>query len=338
VPNIPPEPEKGNGFFCGDRSCNAPTETSASCPIDCPAICGDKACTRTENAFTCPTDCGTGCGDLVCQENESPSVCPTDCGMPNETVIFNQTIDYREIVPGNPIQIIGYLKTIGLTKTPIETIDAATKNFSMTMEFSERKTIIGGYQSPQSFTTVSVLVKNNQPQNYTDVEVLIPIPKEAASSANQIQSPNQYTVIQQDPALQFILYKLPANGEKLITFSLPDIVLTKEQSLLFSNPIITNFRLVSAEELSTAGCHSDSDCSVPICFDSRCIDQECYKLRQPPGTSCGPGLECTPNATCQEKRVTPYNQPRSLLELPSLILIIVIFGLAVWIIKEYASE
>jgi hypothetical protein len=206
------------------------------------------------------------------------------------------------------------------------------------MEFSERKTQVGTFQSARSFTAVSILIQNNRPQNYTEVELLVPVPKEAAANAGELQSANEYSIIQQDPALQFVLYKLPANEGKLIMYSIPDKVLTLEETRAFPNPIVINFRPIRLEDLPTVGCHSDSECSVPTCFEPRCIDQECYKLRQPPGSSCGPGLECTPSLACQEKPASQYSQPTSLLELPSLVLIVIIFGLAIWIIKEYATE
>ncbi len=328
----------GGGYYCGDGTCNSETETSATCPIDCEAVCGDKACTRTENQENCPVDCGAGCGNTVCESDEGPASCPIDCGSPNEVVIFNQTIDFREIVPENPLQIKDRLNAMGLSRIPIEMLDAGTKNFSLKMEFSERKTRVGSYQFANSFTAVSIMIKNNRSQNYTDVELLVAVPKEAALNASEIQSSNQYTIIQQDPALQFVLYKMPSEGEKMISYSIPDKVLTKEETQRFPNPIVINFRSIRPEELPQVGCHSDSECSVPICHESRCIDQECYKLRQPPGTSCGAGMECTPALTCQEKPATPYNKPSSLLELPSLVLIVVIFVLAIWIIKEYATE
>lgn len=328
----------GGGYYCGNGICNLESETSATCPIDCEAVCGDKACTRTENLENCSVDCVAGCGNTVCESNETPSSCEIDCGAPNEVVIFNQTIDFREIVPESPLQIKGRLNAMGLNQIPIEILDAGTKNFSLKMEFSERKIRVGSYQSANPFTAVSIMVKNNRSQNYTDVELLIAVPKEAAFSASEIQSANQYTVIQQDPSLQFILYKLPSEGEKLVSYSIPGKVLTKEEAQQFPNPIVINFRPIRPEELPKVGCHSDSECAVPICHESRCIDQECYKLRQPPGTSCGAGMECTPALACQEKPATPYNKPISLLELPSLMLIVVIFVLAIWIIKEYATE
>lgn len=329
---------EGSGYYCGNRTCDSQSETSATCPADCEAVCGDKACTRTENLENCPVDCQAGCGNMVCESNETPSDCEIDCGEPNEVVIFNQTIDFREIVPESPLQIKDRLNALGLNQIPIEILDAGTKNFSLKMEFNERKIRVGSYQSANSLTAVSIMIKNNRQQDYTDVELLVAVPKEAAFNASEIQSSNQYTVIQQDPALQFVLYKLPSEGEKLVSYSVPNKVLTKEETQRFPNPIVVNFRPIRPEDLPKVGCHSDSECAVPICHESRCIDQECYKLRQPPGTSCGAGMECAPSLSCQEKVATPYNKPISLLELPSLMLIVVIFVLAIWIIKEYATE
>lgn len=324
--------------YCGDNICNPLTEDSASCSQDCPSVCGDHSCTRDENPQNCPVDCQTGCGNTICEPNETSANCPIDCGSANEVVVFNQTIDYREIFPELLDKIREKLNALGLGKIPIELVDAGTKNFTLFIEFSERKVRLGTYLSPRPQTTVSILIRNNTSQNYTDMDILVPIPKEAAADADQIQSPNQYTVIQKDPTLEFTVFKMPANGEKTFSYSIPDIILTKEQTQQFPNPLVVNFRPIRPEELPTIGCHSHTECPGAICHEKRCIDQECYSLKQPPGTPCGPGLECTPELACKEKPTTPYSRPASLLEWPSLLLIGLIFMLSAWIIKEYASE
>jgi hypothetical protein len=61
--------------LCGNGVCD-PTETAASCQLDCGPRCGDGVCEGNE-ASTCPSDCQT-CGNGVCEGNE-PSTCPSDC-------------------------------------------------------------------------------------------------------------------------------------------------------------------------------------------------------------------------------------------------------------------
>ena len=67
---------------CGNGICDAQRagETAITCPIDCPALCGDTACTHTESPETCALDCGTTCGDSICSTEEDCSSCETDCG------------------------------------------------------------------------------------------------------------------------------------------------------------------------------------------------------------------------------------------------------------------
>jgi hypothetical protein len=49
-----------NTVTCGDNTCSA-TETTASCPADCPvtATCGDGTCSGTETTTSCSEDCGS---------------------------------------------------------------------------------------------------------------------------------------------------------------------------------------------------------------------------------------------------------------------------------------
>lgn len=49
------------------------------CPADCPAVCGDLACTHQERAASCSQDCPSMCGDQVCTTGETPASCPADC-------------------------------------------------------------------------------------------------------------------------------------------------------------------------------------------------------------------------------------------------------------------
>jgi len=81
----------GGGIYCGDTICNG-TETSATCPIDCPAVCGDEACTHTESVNNCPADCGPAdvCGNLICDSGENFYNCPNDCEQPPQDQPDNQ--------------------------------------------------------------------------------------------------------------------------------------------------------------------------------------------------------------------------------------------------------
>ncbi len=51
----------GTGSTCGDGACD-PGETPASCPGDCPAVCGDGLCTTPDETLEgCPEDCQVTC-------------------------------------------------------------------------------------------------------------------------------------------------------------------------------------------------------------------------------------------------------------------------------------
>lgn len=74
------------GEICGNGVCDAPQETSISCPADCVIQCGDHVChTPNESYSNCPADCPSPCGDGICGSGEGCSSCQADCGPCNPT-------------------------------------------------------------------------------------------------------------------------------------------------------------------------------------------------------------------------------------------------------------
>ncbi|KAG2429997.1 hypothetical protein HYH02_013825 [Chlamydomonas schloesseri] len=80
----------GSGGSVGSKGCNrngvceaGRGEGAASCPSDCPAVCGDGHCDlkRNESAASCPADCGPRCGDGFCDagREERHDSCSMDC-------------------------------------------------------------------------------------------------------------------------------------------------------------------------------------------------------------------------------------------------------------------
>lgn len=69
---------------CGDGVCEAGArETTATCPADCGARCGDAACNGGETAESCYEDCGA-CGNAICEPHEITNMsCCRDCGCPS---------------------------------------------------------------------------------------------------------------------------------------------------------------------------------------------------------------------------------------------------------------
>lgn len=65
---------------CGDGFCSESAESQETCPNDCPAKCLDGFCGPGESVFTCPTDCPPACGNGVCEPLEGAGPCPVDCG------------------------------------------------------------------------------------------------------------------------------------------------------------------------------------------------------------------------------------------------------------------
>ncbi|MBS1118857.1 MAG: hypothetical protein H6Q90_1085 [Deltaproteobacteria bacterium] len=77
---------------CGNSACEAPSETTANCPSDCPAtgpVCGDAVCDAAggETSANCPGDC-TGGSTIDCADQNVVLLCvacfldPTACVAP----------------------------------------------------------------------------------------------------------------------------------------------------------------------------------------------------------------------------------------------------------------
>jgi len=64
---------------CGDGACTH--DETAMCAVDCPVRCGDGLCTHAETEATCAADCSAVCGDTICSAiGESCGSCSLDCG------------------------------------------------------------------------------------------------------------------------------------------------------------------------------------------------------------------------------------------------------------------
>jgi hypothetical protein len=72
-----PGPGPGPAGSCGDKTCQA-SESSMTCPADCPVVCGNKTCEMGETNASCPADCQPACNNKVCEAGE-PTSCPQDC-------------------------------------------------------------------------------------------------------------------------------------------------------------------------------------------------------------------------------------------------------------------
>lgn len=71
---------------CNDDGTCGDGESAATCPGDCPPVCGDGLCElrRNESASSCPGDCGQRCGDGFCDwaRGERHGNCSADCPAP----------------------------------------------------------------------------------------------------------------------------------------------------------------------------------------------------------------------------------------------------------------
>lgn len=340
--------QKGVEKYCGDALCSKEIKESAvNCARDCPAVCGDHACTHRENAANCPVDCVVGCGNDICEkdQNENSFNCPEDCGQSEAEVTLNQIILAKEIIPEPPEIIQKRLAALGFYP-PIEKIQANAQNIGLYRTVAYQRISYSKYAKPVIVTTVTVQLTNKTSNYFTNIQLVDEIPRLLTTNLNDVYSPNQASKLEKNNALLFTVNVLNPferktvnyTETKTVSYTIPDHQVTLAEAEAFLNPIVEDAQFASAETASTMGCHSAADCPFKNCQEPRCIQQECYQLNQSPGTACGPGQECTPSLQCEEKNRSIYNKPLSLLDLPTAILTIIIIVLAFWIITEYAKE
>lgn len=67
----------------GKAGCEDP-DCAVACALAA-QTCGNAVCDVTESTASCPGDCParTWCGDFTCASGETPETCPGDCGMPS---------------------------------------------------------------------------------------------------------------------------------------------------------------------------------------------------------------------------------------------------------------
>ena len=136
-------------------------------------------------------------------------------------------------------------------------------------------------------TTITIGLRNETNESLVGVKVVEVVPKAVAENTELIESDALFSVLKEDPVIEFAVDWLEANGTTEIQYSVNKKI--EENALTdWIAPIATSF------QQATAGvCVSDSDCDDKNpCTVNRCLNNKCSSLPMPDGTTCGYGREC----------------------------------------------
>ncbi|MDO8627929.1 MAG: hypothetical protein Q7K42_05665 [Candidatus Diapherotrites archaeon] len=288
VASVPGSGSRGNPL-CGNFVCERENfETSATCPKDCSAICGDNACTRDETIDSCPVDCSTICGDGICYDpkGETSLTCPVDCGLPvakDEEKISEKTIKHDFL--NNVSQEV--LAKAGL-KDKIDVSSKFTLNKSLLVVRNSENKIVS-----------KLIFKVTPLQGVQGLRLLIDIPKSFAQNANENSFPQNltYNILVADPLIE--VKKDLINEE--------EFVLSVEKEV--TEAVLGQIKIAAVvdELIEIKACRLDVECddSNP-CTNNVCGLDKCLYTALPNGTSCGFQQVCS-SGTCVQSQ-SPITQ------------------------------
>ena len=326
---------RSSGETCGNGICAA-SETATTCPNDCSSVCGDEVCTGTESNSTCPADCGPGvaCGDEICSTGENSDTCPADCEAPPQ----GETETIRELSSesGSPTEevIADVLAEAGLGDDARQSATLASGITTVERSLQVDKTTVNGRTSYES--TLSVKITNTSGKTLTNVKVIESIPKSVAASASDISSQFQFTVLKEDPVVEFTVGDMQPGESKEVEYTTNKNV--SEASFNdYSQPVVSQATESEAPVDACAGVVCDDGNS---CTSDSCDSGTCSNVPVPDGTACGLAKVCQAG-NCVEQPAAPPVQPPAQaggIDMTSIIIIVVIVGVIIGAWYYYSKK
>ncbi|MFH1545381.1 MAG: hypothetical protein ABIE23_04845 [archaeon] len=198
-------------------------------------------------------------------------------------------------------ELTAILTEAGASETAIEKAIAAVGKTELTKTYTVYKTTAAN-GTVSYRTELSITVKNPGKTWLREVKVIEKIPKGIAAKASEINSEFDFSVLVEDPIIQFNIPELKPGETKEIMYSVPkNIILADEKSLQeLALPILADFIELTGEEVCAEKNCDDSDpCTKDSCDVTTA---ECTHTTLPDGTACGAGKQCI-SGVCKAKSV-----------------------------------
>ena len=291
---------RSGGETCGNGTCTG-GETAATCPYDCAAVCGDGACTGAESKSTCPADCGPGvaCGDGICSTGETSGNCAVDCG-PSTGQEVREAIR-SDTSQGKPTSedIISILTAAGAGQNAIEKASEAVGKTSVQRNLQVEKITSKGKSSYES--KLSIKVTNTSGKKLANVKVIESIPKSVAKKASEISSAYQFSVLKDDPIIEFSVEDLQTNETKEVSYTVKSNV-SQASFDEYAQPVVSDATEVEEAVDACIGVNCDDGNQ---CTADRCSNGTCSNIPVVDGTACGLGQVCQAGSCVTEQARQP---------------------------------
>ena len=275
------------------------------------------------------------CGNGFCAGDENSSNCPADCPTKTKEIILEKIISKKPTSE----EMRNKLTEVGASKNAIEKASQALgkTTVSRTIRVEKVTDNITGEVTYQTTMTINI---NNPGKKKTNIKIIEFIPKSVALNASQIKSDFEFTILKEDPVIQFSLDEVNSNQTKNIIYTVSNEV-TNQAINEMTAPIVAEF---AEEEPLTDLCEGiDCDDLNPCTQDScNSATGECTYTNLTDGTSCGTNKECK-QGECLAKSVSvdgEKEKPKETDFTPFIVLIIIIIiaGIAYYYFKIKKSK
>ncbi len=253
---------------CWDKALNESPVASVSVTV---SVSGDDSSDDSDTTNTTPgasTSSGSGGGGGG----------GTNTTLSN--VRENESKSYDSIDDGS---VESVLNEAGITDAAkAASFKEASKKFSVKRSVEAGKTVVGS--STSYSTTFTLEVSNTTGNAWKNVKVVEVIPKSVAKSAKkEISSSMIFTVLKDDPVIEFTVDDVAPNSTASVSYSVN--YWNKTSLADFSAPAIAGEEQVNA--CASVNCDDSNPCTVDSCSGG-----ECSHSNADEGTACGANGEC----------------------------------------------
>ncbi|MFH1256712.1 MAG: hypothetical protein V1494_05485 [Candidatus Diapherotrites archaeon] len=264
-----------------------------------PVICGDGSCNGTETCSTCSTDCGECSGGSPGGGPSGGSTPGKEEGLPEGKIVYQVSISNKPTAE----QLAEHLREVGASENAIQKASAAVgkTNVERTLYVIETKNP-AGILVYRTFIVMQVTNPGNK--KIKNVKIIERIPKSVANSASEIDSNFAFTILKDDPILEFTIDELASNDSAKVSYTVNKRVTAEMAADFASAPIVSEL----LEELCVGvTCDDSNPCTMDKCVSST---GKCSHTNEADGTSCATDATCKAgNCTTVPPVEPPYVPP-----------------------------
>jgi len=276
------------------------------------------------------------CGNGVCAGDENTSSCPADCPTKTKETVLEKVISKKPTAE----EMREKLTEAGASENAIEKASQAVgkTTVSRTIKVEKVTDNLTGEVTYQTTMTINI---NNPGKKKTNIKIIEFIPKSVTLNASQIKSDFEFTVLNEDPIIEFSVDEINSNQTKNLTYTINNEVTNQAINEMIA-PIVAEF---AEEEPLTDLCEGINNCDdLNPCTQNSCNSAtgECTYTNLTDKTSCGTNKECK-QGECLAKSVLvdgEKEKPKETDFTPFIVLIILIIiaGTAYYYFKIKKSK